>query len=253
MSPRKRRLGEKFTSLYLWHRYAGLVAALLAIWLAVTGIVLNHTDDLRLANNFVQQQWLLDAYHLHAPREIFGERIAGHWLAESSDRVYLDGRFVAHGDVVGSAPTGFGFVVALRDRLQLYTADAVLVEEIVFTATSAELTGISPQPDGVLLVAGQEQFLADSDFLLFERVEPRTLKAKQPLQALPEPLAQVIAQDVLHHALSWERVMLDLHAGRLFGTMGKWIADIAGVLLLLLAISGVIVWVQRARARRRHR
>lgn len=253
MSPRKRRLGEKLASLYLWHRYAGLVAALLAAWLAITGIVLNHTDDLRLANNFVEQQWLLDAYNLHAPQQISGERIAGHWLAQGNDRVYLDGRFIAQGEVVGSAPTEFGFVVALRDRLQLHTTAAVLIEEIPFTATSTALTGISRQPDGVLLIAGQEQFLADSDFLVFERVEPRTLEAKQPLQALPEPLARMIAQDVLHHALSWERVMLDLHAGRLFGTMGKWIADVAGVLLLLLAITGVIIWAQRARARRRHR
>lgn len=253
MSPRKRRLREKFASLYLWHRYAGLIAALLAAWLAMTGILLNHTDDLQLAENFVEQQWLLDAYNIHAPKEISGEPIAGHWLTQSEGRVYLDNKFIAQGDTVGGALTGFGFVVAFSDRLQLYSTDAVLIEEVPFTATSAALTDISLQADGVLVIAGQEQFLADADFLTFERVKPRARVAGQSLQALPESLAPVIAQDVLHHTLNWERVLLDLHAGRWVGRAGKWIADIAGLLLLLLAASGIIVWVQRARARRRHR
>ncbi|MBW3567354.1 MAG: PepSY domain-containing protein [Proteobacteria bacterium] len=39
----------------------------------------------------------------------------------------------------------------------------------------------------------------------------------------------------------------------MFGKAGRWIADISGMLLLLLAISGIVIWAQRARARRRHR
>jgi S-DNA-T family DNA segregation ATPase FtsK/SpoIIIE len=33
------------------------------------------------------------------------------------------------------------------------------------------------------------------------------------------------------------------------GKAGAWLADLAGVLLLLLAVSGVMVWVQRTRRR----
>lgn len=253
MSPRKRRFGEKLASLYLWHRYAGLVAALLAIWLAVTGILLNHTEDLHLANTYVEQRWLLDAYNIRAPHDLAGTRIAGHWLTQASDRVYLDDRYIGQGDVVGAVPTEFGIVVAFRDRLHLYTQDAILIEEIPFTATSTALTGISEQPDGVLLTAGQEHFLANAEFLAFERVEGRAPSPSQPPEPLPHSLAHNISRDVVYHSLTWERVVIDLHAGRLFGTAGKWLADIAGVLLLLLAISGIVIWAQRARARRRHR
>jgi len=253
MSPRKRRLREKLGSLYLWHRYAGLIAALLAAWLAVTGMLLNHTEDLRLSHSFVEQRWLLDLYGIKAPRDLRGENIGGHWLTQSADRIYVDDDFVGSGRAAGAALTEFGFVVAFRDRLQLYTTDAVLVEDLPFTATSAPLTGIASHPDGVLVIAGQERFIADPGLLAFKRVEADVQAPQRRLKPLPESLAEQISRDVLQHSLNWERVLLDLHAGRLFGTAGRWLADIAGALLLLLALSGIVIWAQRARARRRHR
>lgn len=253
MTPRKRRFSEKLRSLYLWHRYAGLVAALLAVWLAVTGMLLNHTEDLNLSRTFVQQQWLLDVYNVTAPASLRGERIDGHWLTQSADRVYLDDRFIGMGNVVGGAPADFGFVVAFSDRLLLFAEDGALVEEVPFTVTSAPLTGIVAGAEGIVVMTTGGQFLADADFLTFRRIkELIELPHKEP-EALPELLSRRIAEDVLHHSLSWERVLLDLHAGRLFGKAGRWIADIAGALLLLLAISGIVIWAQRARARRRHR
>ncbi|MBW3567225.1 MAG: hypothetical protein KY410_04565 [Proteobacteria bacterium] len=143
MTPRKRRLGEKLRSLYLWHRYAGLVAALLAVWLAVTGMLLNHTEDLHLSRDFVQQQWLLDLYNVTAPASLRGERVAGHWLTQSADRVYLDDEFIGVGNVVGGVPADFGVVVAFSNRLLLYTEDGVLVEQVPFTVTSAPLSQCS--------------------------------------------------------------------------------------------------------------
>jgi len=45
--------------------------------------------------------------------------------------------------------------------------------------------------------------------------------------------------------LSWERLLLDLHSGRLFGSVGVFIIDLAGIALLLIALSGVWVWVTK--------
>jgi hypothetical protein len=42
--------------------------------------------------------------------------------------------------------------------------------------------------------------------------------------------------------LSWERLLLDLHSGRLFGQAGVWIVDAVGVLLITLASSGTLMW-----------
>jgi uncharacterized iron-regulated membrane protein len=70
----------------------------------------------------------------------------------------------------------------------------------------------------------------------------------------PQPLPPELQQHFAHHnpvpGLSWERVLLDLHSGRLFGNAGVLVVDLVGVATALLAFSGLLTWVGR---KRRHR
>jgi len=70
----------------------------------------------------------------------------------------------------------------------------------------------------------------------------------------PGLLMDASRQRIYEHSrgkgLSWERVMLDLHSGRLFGTAGVWVVDVAAVLLLFLALSGFVLWYQHMRVKR---
>jgi uncharacterized iron-regulated membrane protein len=47
--------------------------------------------------------------------------------------------------------------------------------------------------------------------------------------------------------LPTERLLLDLHSGRIFGAAGPWIFDIAALLLILLSLSGTWIWIKRRR------
>ena len=250
MSPRKHSRSEKFRSLYLWHRYAGLAGALLAAWLAITGLLLNHGDHLDLANRHVSQGWLLSLYGIAPPSRVEGRSVGGHWIVQGGDRVYLDEHFIGAGSIVGAAATTFGLVVAFPDRLQLHLDDGTLVEALPFTATAAPLSDVIVTDEGIMLVAGNDGFLANEDFTQFT---PTHVPGTQDAAFLPLPgdMARAIRLDVLHHSLTWERVLLDLHAGRMFGSAGAWLADIAALLLLLLAVTGVIVWMQRTRRKSR--
>lgn len=253
MSPRKRRFFERFRSLYLWHRYAGLLAAVLAAWLALTGIVLNHADDLRLADQSVEQRWLMDVYNVEPPAALSSQRIGTHWLTATGGVVYLDDQRIAAGEWAGGTTTEFGFVIALPDRLQLYTPEAERIEELPFTASAATIRAIGSTSEGIVVIAGDRAFVANAEFTAFEPLERDIDLASPQLQPLPAELLDAVGRDLVAQALDWERVMLDLHSGRLFGKAGVWLADLAGALLLLLAITGVIVWWQRARTRRAHR
>jgi len=68
--------------------------------------------------------------------------------------------------------------------------------------------------------------------------------------ATPAELAQTLNRNYRGHGLSLERVLLDLHTGRLFGSLGVLIVNTASVMLLVLVISGFILWVGRARQAR---
>ena len=49
------------------HRYVGTSAALLVLWLAGSGLFLQHAVDLDLQNRFVTNAWLLSFYDVRAP------------------------------------------------------------------------------------------------------------------------------------------------------------------------------------------
>ena len=50
------------------------------------------------------------------------------------------------------------------------------------------------------------------------------------------------AKDYLANILTLERVLLDLHSGRIMGAVGPWIMDAAAILLLVLALTGIWMW-----------
>jgi len=47
-------------------------------------------------------------------------------------------------------------------------------------------------------------------------------------------------------------VVLDLHSGRIAGRWGVWVVDAAAALMLVLAVSGFVLWVNLRRKERYH-
>ena len=86
-------------SLYIWHRYMGLAAALFVIVLAVTGLALNHTQELGLDSNYVKSGALLNWYGVQAPENITSYPV--------DNRSYYGTRFVS-GNVRRAAVTVSG-------------------------------------------------------------------------------------------------------------------------------------------------
>jgi hypothetical protein len=51
-----------------FHLYVGLGISLLLIHLSITGIFLNHTDDLDLNKTYISSEWILNLYGLNVPK-----------------------------------------------------------------------------------------------------------------------------------------------------------------------------------------
>lgn len=56
---------------------------------------------------------------------------------------------------------------------------------------------------------------------------------KIPLEQIDKPI------------ITMERVLIDIHSGRFFGTAGPWVMDLAGLALLFLLSSGIYNWYKR--------
>jgi len=61
------------------------------------------------------------------------------------------------------------------------------------------------------------------------------------------------ADGVPARSTDWGKILMDLHAGKIGGEIGKAIMSAVALLLLLLTVSGVYVWLKPSLIRRRNR
>lgn len=242
-------------ALWRWHRRIGLVAALFVLVLSVTGIALNHSPGLALDQTYVQWQWLLRGYGDDSGART-GYRVDAGWLSRSrGGQLYFNRSEITtcYDELVGALQTPDFVVAACADQLVLMLPDGQMIEALTASGglpTPVAAIGRVADADTQKMVIqiGGQWHIADVDSLNFaEPVAPGALVE----QAAPGPLPASIAEALpsAQQWLTWERVLLDLHSGRLFGPVGIWVMDAAAVLLMCLASSGVAMWALHRRRR----
>ena len=65
---------------------------------------------------------------------------------------------------------------------------------------------------------------------------------------LPDELIATVAAGYRGEGVSYERLLLDLHSGRLFGRIGSLVVDGAALCLLVLALTGAYMWFKFKRS-----
>jgi uncharacterized iron-regulated membrane protein len=63
---------------------------------------------------------------------------------------------------------------------------------------------------------------------------------------LPAALGRRLAEIERRRVLDLERLMLDLHSGRILGRFGPLLMDAAAVVMLILGITGLTLWFRQA-------
>ena len=63
------------TLMFRLHWRIGLAAAFFILWLAITGILLNHSRDMGLHHVFLDHPLILEAYNMNVSEELRGEGI----------------------------------------------------------------------------------------------------------------------------------------------------------------------------------
>jgi len=229
--------------LWRWHRRLGVLAALFALVLAGTGIVLNHSPELGLDRRFVDWPWLNRLYG-DSSGDLTAFRPGSHWLTRAANgSLYLDTREVApcDGMLVGALAAGELLLAACAEELLLITDSGELVESVgASSGLPVPVTGAGLVDSQVVLQAGGTWWLADLEQMEFRTRAPGgVLITQQAAGRLPQAVREGIPTEQWLH---WERLLLDLHSGRLFGRLGVLWVDLVGVLVASLATSGITMW-----------
>ncbi len=248
MTRRKHGHGIRWRSVYLWHRYLGLAAALFAAMLAVSGVLLNHADALRLDQSYLRSSWLLRWYGLQPDADWRCYLLDTDWICANSMQLTYNGRRVLN---LTEQPLGImeisGLrVLAFRTSLLLLTTHGQTLERITAAqGLPIPIRRIGRDVSGRLILQHHAQsYSADMDTLQWTPTAERGIQWSAPVPP-PPALRTHLENNHSVARLSWERVLLDLHSGRLLGRYGIYIMDGAALLLLLLAASGLIVYTQR--------
>jgi len=241
MSKRLRRL------VLLWHRWLGLASVPFVVLLVVTGVLLGRTDRLELDKNYVTDDWLLTWYGI-APSDDPVSYLAGEqWVSWLADTLYLDGKPIQDAVTAfrGAVALGPAIIAASGEALYLFTPDGELIEKAapIGVGGAIDAMAVGSETDLLIRVDG-DVFISDIDMVAWRAAVDGAV-AWPTSQPAPDAIRNAILESYRGTGLPWERVLLDLHSGRLFGAIGPYLMDGAAVLLLLLSASGIYNWVRR--------
>ena len=227
-----------------WHRRVGLVIAALVAVLAITGVLLNHSDRLGLDRTDIVTGWVVDWYGLTPVEDPVHFRAGNNWVSWIDGAVYANGRRVgeARGTPRGALEFDSLVAMATSEAVIVFTNNGELVERLgaAFLPGAITRVGSPASQDQIVIRTLEGQFASDSDLLTwvpFEREVVWSEPDTPDTEVLEGQLAAYRGQ-----GLPLSRVLLDLHSGRLFGSVGAAVMDAAAILLLVLVVTGIVNW-----------
>ena len=217
------------------HRLLGLFLIAFILLLSVTGIALNHTDSLGLSKHSVPG--------FIASRYYSGDAVLG--FAYGERHVYaLSGQLHIDRLAITSCKKIQGLVALDSELVVLCDGELLLfTPEFEFIERMGVALGL---PDGVSGLAG----LANADGWLALRLATGAVAfnpAQLETRALTEQVSYagpgiVPTAKLEAEAISWQQFILDLHSGMFAGNAGKWLMDLVAILLIVMALSGFLMW-----------
>ncbi len=234
-----------------WHARLGVTAALFFSVLIVTGLALNHTDQLGLAHRSIQSASLARWYGLPPPQLLAVVKADGEFIATPNIWIYRNQRLPGGGGKVsGVVRTPTMLAVATAQSLNLFTPTGERIDTLRGTALPGfPITALGQLGDHLIVQTPQGDF-SSADGLDWQQTTSDGTVWSQNLP--PDPKTVARASEQLAPALPLERIMLDLHSGRLLGPYGPLFIDAAALILLVLSLSGIWIQWRSWRQKRRH-
>lgn len=228
------------------HRLIGALASVFLLFMAATGLFLNHSHDLGLDRQPVDSHLLLNWYGLQPRLEIHSFPAGDRWLSHAGSQWFLDGAPLAGSSGgTGALQLNDWLLTAGDDSLLVFDPQGQLIERIPWQAgTLGRIEALGVTEQGLAaLVAGGQTWLSDPDLLEWQPATGNEVRIAWSKQGdAPTAVVESIRSYLQGSELSFEQLLLDLHSGRFFGSIGVWIYDLLAIAIASLAISGLVLW-----------
>ncbi len=193
--------------LFKIHRILGVSLIFFILLLSFTGLALQHPDYFETRKKFIGPSMVKFFYDIK-PCEIYGFEFEEQWILTCNNKVFInDIKILSNFNEIHSVQkVGDDYKIGI-DKFVLTISD-----EGEITKSFNKITGEKTSP-------------------VFSKVD--------------NTYSKLIEYDELAKVISYERIIVDMHTGRIFGVAGISLIDIISIGIILLSITGFITWLKR--------
>jgi len=214
-------------------------------------MILNHTVDLDLSNRHTSAPWIQKSYGMNLDGEPEAYGLEGKAYAATWDgQIFYQSSIIDDSaPLVGAVPLRDGTAVVTASTVHYYGLDGELIETISSTtlpATPISRAGRTPDLT-LVLETPTGTFTSDENLIDFatspEDQETNWSTIVTPTESDLKTWKTTFSGD----GVPLDRVILDIHSGRFFGIIGKWIYDITVIGVLILSATGFVLFLKSRR------
>ena len=218
------------------------------ILIAISGLLLNHADALGLSTSNAAGPLIARMYGVKAPPIDVAFEAGNVVFAHAGTGLYADDHELAANadELLGAVVVDKEIVLATAQSLYICTKDGRLIERLAHDLP-AQLDRVGTDSGRLILAADSRYFefnLRTTRLNEIDAAAADNIDWSEPV-ILNEAQATAIGKAAFGRSLNWERVIGDLHSGRLLPHVGRYIADLAALCLLYLCFSGLLLWFRR--------
>jgi hypothetical protein len=228
------------------HKFTGIAVCVFLIHLSITGIFLNHTEDLGLDEKYTASPMILSLYNISIPNQKESFLVDDIFISRFGDQVFMGSQPIIKSEspIMGAAFSNQIVTIAFTNEMVLLTQEGELIERI----SSAELPeniqklGVSK---GILYLKTQNQVWESSDEAQLWEVSKSDFNDWSNEVTMSDQKIKEVEIYFSGKGVSLEQFFLDLHNGNIIKNLGKWFLDLIAIFLLLLSISGIWIWLRK--------
>lgn len=229
------------------HKFTGIAVSVFLIHLSITGIFLNHTEDLGLDEKYTASPMILALYNISMPSQEESFSVGNFFISRFGDQVFMDNQPIIKSEnpIMGATLSNQILVIAFPNEIFLLTEEGELIEKLTTAiGVPANIQKLGAL-NSLLLLKASNQVWESNDEGQEWRVSDSNFNEWSNEVVMPDEKTQQIESYFLGKGVTLEQFFLDLHNGNIIKGFGKWLLDIIAIFLLLISISGVWIWLRK--------